>query len=164
MSDTRHVLFLCTGNSARSILGEAILNAIGGHRFKAYSAGSKPTGRPNSYAIDLLREKGMDTSFARSKSWDEFGGSDAPPMDLIITVCDSAASETCPYFPGSVEWIHWGIPDPAGLPTAHESRRAFATTYDRLSERLCMLLSLDKQGLERPDFLAALRVLGSTAL
>ena len=163
MNSKRHVLFLCTGNSARSILGEALLNELGGDRFKGHSAGSNPTGTPNPYAISLLEEKGFDTRFARSKSWDEFEGADAPLMDLIVTVCDSAANETCPYFPGSVERVHWGMPDPAGLSGVEESKRAFLRTYEQLSERIETLLHLDKQGLDRVRFIQALRELGSIA-
>lgn len=137
MEKTYNVLILCTGNSARSILGEAVFNHHGGGKFRAYSAGSKPAGQPNPFAIDLLKREGIDTAFARSKSWDEFALPDAPKMDFVITVCDSAAAEECPYWPGAPVSAHWGLPDPAAVegPDA-EKAVAFAQTYAALMRRV----------------------------
>jgi protein-tyrosine-phosphatase len=137
------ILVLCTGNSARSILGEAILNRLGAPRYRAFSAGSKPTGRPNPYAIALLHAKGYETTFARSKSWDEFAAPEAPKLDIVITVCDSAASETCPYWPGAPVSAHWGLPDPAAATGSNtEIAAAFAQTYDALEARVTALMAL----------------------
>jgi arsenate reductase len=132
-----NVLFLCTGNSARSIIAEAILLREGAGRFMAYSAGSQPTGQPNPYAIDLLKGLNRDTSFARSKSWDEFSGPDAPQMDFIFTVCGDAAGETCPVWPGRPATDHWDIDDPAGVgETDDERRAAFEEAYAMLDARI----------------------------
>jgi protein-tyrosine-phosphatase len=133
----RNVLFLCTGNSARSILSEAILNRLGDGRFRAFSAGSKPVGRVNPGALELLRRRGFPTEELRSKSWDEFAGPDAPPMDYIITVCNNAAGETCPVWPGHPATEHWDIADPAGVGDTDEERRtAFETAYATLDGRI----------------------------
>src|SRR5690606_36458292 len=115
MADARvyNVLFLCTGNSARSIIAEALLNRDGAGRFKAWSAGSQPKGAVHPYTLDLLKSLNIDTAFARSKSWDEFAEAGAPEFDFIFTVCDSAANEACPVWPGHPMTAHWGIPDPA---------------------------------------------------
>ena len=123
--DIKNVLILCTGNSARSILAEALINSEGQGRFRGFSAGSQPTGEPNSHAIALLDKMGHDTSGLRSKSWDEFSGPNAPKMDFIFTVCDSAASETCPYWPGHPASAHWGLPDPAAA-TGNDAQRGIA--------------------------------------
>lgn len=137
MTKTYNVLILCTGNSARSILGEAVFNHEGGGKFVAYSAGSRPAGQPNPFAIDLLQREGIDTAFARSKSWDEFALADAPKMDFVITVCDNAAAEECPYWPGAPVSAHWGLPDPAAVDGSDaEKALAFADTYRALTRRV----------------------------
>lgn len=134
---TRNVLFLCTGNSARSILSEALLDRLGEGRFKAFSAGSKPVGRVNPGAMELLRQRGFPTDGLRSKSWDEFAGPDAPAMDYIITVCNNAAGESCPVWPGRPATEHWDIDDPAGVGETEEERRAaFEAAYATLEARI----------------------------
>jgi arsenate reductase len=134
---TVNVLFLCTGNSARSILGEAILNRLGDGRFHAFSAGSKPVGRVNPGALELLGRREYPTDELRSKSWDEFAGPDAPAMDYVITVCNNAAGETCPVWPGHPSTEHWDIADPAGVGETDEERRAaFEEAYAVLHKRI----------------------------
>ena len=141
---TANVLILCTGNSARSILAEAILNREGAGRFVAYSAGSQPKGEPHPRTIALLTELGYDTSGFRSKSWDEFAGPGAPTMDFIITVCDSASGEACPYWPGHPLVAHWGIPDPAAATGSEaEQKAAFLDAYRRLAARISEFVNLD---------------------
>lgn len=136
MSGPVSILVLCTGNSARSIMAEALLQAIGGGRVRAFSAGSQPKGAPHPLALALLAEKGHDTAGLRSKSWNEFAGPDARRMDIIITVCDSAAGEACPFWPGHPLVAHWGIPDPAAAEGPDDARRAaFETAYRRLALR-----------------------------
>ncbi len=137
MSEPYHVLFLCTGNSARSILAVAILNREGHGRFIAHSAGSRPTGAPNPFALSLLQREGFDTAFARSKSWDEFAAPGAPRLDFVFTVCDSAAAEECPFWPGQPMTAHWGLPDPAAA-TGSDAERAlaFAETYRAMLRRI----------------------------
>ena len=140
-SSNLNVLFLCTGNSARSIIAEGILRKLGGETFFSYSAGSQPAGKPNPYALAVLRDHGIDVSFARSKRWDEFAHSDSPKMDLIITVCDNAAGETCPVWPGHPSMAHWGVPDPAIMQGSHEDSLAtFQRTYLEMEVRINMLL------------------------
>ena len=134
---TRNVLFLCTGNSARSILSEAILDRVGEGRFRAFSAGSKPAGRVNPGALELLAGREYPTADLRSKSWDEFAGPDAPAMDYVITVCNNAAGETCPVWPGHPATEHWDISDPAGVGETDEERRAaFEAAYAVLRKRI----------------------------
>lgn len=157
-----NVLFLCTGNSARSILAEAYLNHAGKGKFRAYSAGSKPGGKVNPYAIELLAKNSMAVSDLRSKSWDEFAAPGAPQMDIVITVCDSAASEPCPYWPGQPATAHWGVPDPAAVEGSDEDkRRAFLTAYATLSNRINLLLSLPAATLDRLALQRHLKEIGT---
>ncbi|SEQ85828.1 arsenate reductase [Solimonas aquatica] len=146
-----HILFLCTGNSARSILGEAIANHLAPNaRFIAYSAGSKPRGEVNPAALELLQRKGLPTQGLRSKSWDEFAAPGAPQLDFIITVCDQAAGEQCPYWPGQPMSAHWGMPDPAAVQgSPEEVRKAFEDTFVVLRRRIELLASLPLETLER---------------
>jgi arsenate reductase len=138
-----NVLFICTGNSARSILAEAIMNQLGGGHFKAYSAGSNPKGYVHPLAIETLQDRKFDVSTLRSKSWDEFATSDAPKMDFIFTVCDNAGGEVCPLWPGHPVTAHWGFPDPAAVEGSAELKRAaFAKTFRELSQRLRIFLNL----------------------
>jgi protein-tyrosine-phosphatase len=147
---TYNVLFLCTGNSARSILAVAILNKVGAGRFQAYSAGSHPRGEVNSHALALLKRLDYDTSKFRSKPWDEFAHPDSPKLDFVITVCDSAAGEVCPIWPGQPMTAHWGMPDPAAVEgTPIEIALAFAETYRMLSNRLNAFANLKISGLDR---------------
>ena len=154
-----NVLFLCTGNSARSIIAEAILNKIGGGKFRAYSAGSHPKGEIHAQARALLQRLGYDTSALRSKSWSEFARPDAPVFDFIFTVCDSAAGETCPVWPGHPISAHWGIPDPAAAQgTPEEIVLAFGDAARMLSQRINALaaLPIGKRGYQRRCVLNAL--------
>jgi protein-tyrosine-phosphatase len=138
-----NVLFLCTGNSARSILAEAILNETGKGRFRAYSAGSQPKGAVNPFALELLATQGLDTSGLRSKSWDEFASAGAPALDFVFTVCDSAASEVCPVWPGQPMTAHWGIPDPAAIDGSDaRKRKAFLVAFTALRRRIELFTSL----------------------
>lgn len=138
-----NVLVLCTANSARSILGEAVLRDLGAGRLRAFSAGSHPRGTPNPLALETLEAHGHATGGLRSKSWDEFSGESAPRMDIVITVCDAAAGEACPLWPGTPVRVHWGIPDPAGAPGGLAvERAAFRKAYDRLKSRTLALLAL----------------------
>ncbi len=147
-----NVLFLCTHNSARSILAEAILNHIGQGRFKAYSAGSSPreNQQPNPLGLQVLEGAGISTTGLRSKTWDEFAAPGAPHMDLVITVCDNAAGEVCPYWPGQPATAHWGYPDPsAGDGTEQEKLEAFRRTLLALKRRLELMTSQPAEKLER---------------
>ena len=151
-SEPLNVLFLCTHNSARSILAEALLNAMGRGRFKAYSAGSSPRAnqQPNPLGLQVLEKAGLSTQGLRSKSWDEFAAPDAPQMDLIITVCDNAAGEVCPVWPGHPATAHWGYPDPSeGNGTEAEKLEAFRQTLHAMKRRLELLISLPMDKLER---------------
>ena len=155
-----NVLFLCTHNSARSILAEAILNHIGHGRFKAYSAGSHPRDnqQPNPLGLQVLQNAGMATAGLRSKSWDEFAAPDSPHMDLVITVCDNAAGEVCPYWPGQPATAHWGYPDPsAGNGTEAQKLEAFRLTLHALKHRLELLASLPAAKLEKTLLQSAAR-------
>lgn len=157
-----NVLFLCTGNSARSIMAEAILNREGMGRFRAFSAGSFPKGEVNPHALALLRRLNYDTSFARSKSWEEFAGPKAPKMDFVFTVCDQAAKETCPVWPGQPMSAHWGVPDPAlAAGTDAEKELAFAAAYRMLSNRISIFASLPFERLDRLKLQAHLDRIGA---
>ena len=146
---TFNVLFLCTGNSARSIMAEALLNHLGKGRFRAYSAGSFPTGRVNPFAIEMLHTIGYATDNLRSKSWDEFAGADAPAMDFIFTVCDNAAGETCPVWPGHPVSAHWGFADPAAVTGSDEEKReAFHRIFHEIRSRLQLFVSLPVEKLD----------------
>ena len=145
-----NVLFLCTGNSARSILAEAILNRAGHTRFQAYSAGSYPKGKVHPMALEVLRARRYETSGLRSKSWDEFGKPAAPPLDFVFTVCDNAAGEVCPTWPGQPMTAHWGIADPAEVAGAPEDqRRAFRKAYQELSRHIELFLALPLASIDR---------------
>ncbi len=153
------LLVLCTGNSARSIMGEAIANRLGGDRLQAFSAGSQPKTEPHPQAIALLAEKAYDTANFHSKSWDVFTGDDAPAIDIVITVCDNAAGESCPIFPGKAVKGHWGIADPAAAEGAGQ-RAAFETAYAQLEARLGALMELDFERLEREALAESLAEIG----
>ena len=158
-----NVLFLCTGNSARSVLAESILNHMGNGRFRAYSAGSHPAGRVHPFALELLAEQRFPTQGLRSKSWDEFAAPGAPPMDFVFTVCDKAAGEVCPVWPGQPMTAHWGIPDPAA---AHggdrEARHAMADALRQLSRRISLFVSLPLDKLDAIAIQREIRAIGST--
>jgi arsenate reductase len=145
-----NVLFLCTGNSARSILGEAILNRLGAGRFRAFSAGSQPRGEVHPYTLDLLKQLGYPVESLRSKSWGEFASPEAPKLDFIFTVCDNAAEEACPVWPGHPMTAHWGIPDPSGAQgTEAEKRLAFSETHRMLKNRIEAFVNLPFASLDR---------------
>ena len=136
-----NILILCTGNSARSILGEVLVTALGNGRLRGFSAGSQPKGQPHPVALETLRAHGHSTDGLCSKSWDEFAIEGAPRIDAVITVCDSAAAEVCPVWPGAPVKAHWGLPDPAYIEDDAECRAAFEATYDALSKRIGALLA-----------------------
>jgi len=147
---TCNVLFLCTGNSARSILAEAILNRLGGENFRAYSAGSDPKGQVNPGALSLLQRLGYSTDDLRSKSWDEFSGPGAPQLDFIFTVCDNAANEVCPIWPGHPMTAHWGVPDPPAAEGGPEKiEAAFQEAYQILHRRIELFTALPLKSLDR---------------
>lgn len=157
-----NILFLCTGNSARSILAEGLMNHLSEGRFKAYSAGSQPMGRVNPLAIETLQHLGCETDGMSSKSWDVFAGDDAPKMDFVITVCDSAAGEACPYWPGTPMTAHWGFPDPSHVEGDDEARRqAFARTAQAITQRLRLFLSLPMDKLDHLSLQHELRTIGA---
>ena len=167
---TTHVLILCTHNSARSVLSEGMLNHLAakqGLDVKAHSAGSSPSGRLNPFALEALQNAGVDTSAYRSKSWDEFTGSDAPPLSIVITVCDSAAAETCPVFFGAAGQsplqVHWGYPDPSNAEGGDEGkRRAFELTRQAIGYRMLQLLALPLATLDRTALQQALTEIGAS--
>ena len=158
-----HVLFLCTGNSARSILAEATLNHLGKGRFVAHSAGSHPAGKVHPQAVRQLEAESIPVSGYRSKSWDEFAGPDAPRLDLVVTVCDSAARETCPVFFGDFVLTHWGLPDPAAITAPAEAvERAFAEAHKLVTHRIAQLLQLPFREMERGDLRERLGEIGTS--
>jgi arsenate reductase (thioredoxin) len=145
-----NVLFLCTHNSARSLIAECVINRLGAGRFKGFSAGSQPSGRVHSYAMDLLRQLNYDTSKLRSKSWEEFAAPRAPELDFVFTVCDSAANEVCPVWPGQPMSAHWGLPDPSAVEGSESERRfAFADTHRMLYQRIGIFANLPLSSLDR---------------
>jgi arsenate reductase len=158
-----NVLFLCTGNSARSIIAEAILNREGRGKFRAYSAGSQPKGQVHPYTLDLLRKLNFDVSPLRSKSWEEFAKPDAPRIDFVFTVCDEAAEDSCPVWPGKPMLAHWGIPDPAAA-TGNEAeiRLAFADTFRMLNNRISIFVNLPLQSLDHMALQQRLSAIGKT--
>jgi arsenate reductase len=158
-----NVMFLCTGNSARSIMAEAILRLDGLGRFRSFSAGSHPKGEVNPFALKVLESYGYPIDGLRSKSWDEFSGPEAPVMDFVFTVCDNAAAETCPVWPGHPMTAHWGIDDPAAVTgTAIEKEKAFVQAFKYLQNRISLLLSLPLAGIGQLALGAKLREIGKT--
>jgi arsenate reductase (thioredoxin) len=160
-----NILVRCTGNSARSILAEALFNTLGAGRFKAFSAGSHPTGRVNPFAVELVRELGYPTEELRSKTWDEFAQPDSPQMDFIVTVCDNAAGEVCPVWPGKPVTAHWGFPDPAAVTGSDDEKRAaFAQTLRQIRNRVQLFLSLPLETLDRMAVENRMRAIGREPL
>jgi arsenate reductase len=155
------VLVLCTGNSARSILAEALINHRGAGRFRAYSAGSHPTGRVNPFAVAMLQRFGLPTEGLRSKSWNEFAGPGSPRLDFIFTVCDNAAGEVCPLWPGQPITAHWGVPDPAAVEGTDERKlQAFEDTFRILERRVSRFVDLPLSSLDTRDLVRVLRNIG----
>ena len=160
-----NILVLCTGNSARSIIGEALFNTMGAGRFKAYSAGSHPTGRVNPFAIEQVRELGYPVDNLRSKSWDEFAAPGAPELDFVVTVCDKAAGEMCPLWPGQPVTAHWGFPDPVAVEGTDDEKRAFfAQTLRQMRNRVQLFLSLPLETLDRMAIENRMKAIGREPL
>lgn len=158
-----HVLFLCTGNSARSIIAESILNQVGAGRFVAFSAGSHPTGRVNPFALDFLHANRMPTEGLRSKDWNEFAQPGSPQLDFVFTVCDNAAGEVCPIWPGQPMTAHWGVPDPAAVEgTDDQKRKAFSSTGHVLLNRIRLFVSLPIAKLDRLSLARRLADIGGS--
>jgi protein-tyrosine-phosphatase len=163
-SDPFNVLFLCTGNSARSIIAEVLLNAMSGGRFRAYSAGSQPKGAVNPHALKLIARSRLPSEGLRSKSWDEFAAPGAPQLHFVFTVCDNAAGEVCPIWPGQPMTAHWGIPDPAeATGTEAEIDRAFARAFEQLQRRLSLFTSLQLEQLDRVALQKRIDEIGRTS-
>jgi protein-tyrosine-phosphatase len=159
-----NVLFLCTGNTARSIMAEVMLNAMGQGRFKAYSAGSHPRGVVNPYTIELLSKNRLSIEGLRSKDWEEFARPGSPALDFVFTVCDDAAGEVCPVWPGQPMTAHWGIPDPAAAEGSDDDKRkAFFRAYNQLHHRLSIFVSLPMEKLDRLTLQRRLNEIGRTA-
>lgn len=162
---TFNVLFLCTGNSARSILAEALMNHLGKGRFRAFSAGSHPTGKVNPFAVKLLENQGLSVDDLRSKSWDEFGAPDSPPLDFVFTVCDNAAGEVCPFWPGQPMTAHWGVEDPAAVEGDDALKMlAFRQSFRELENRIKIFASLPFQSLDKIRLKNKLDEIGKTRL
>jgi arsenate reductase len=162
---TYNILVLCTGNSARSILGEALFNTLGAGRFKAFSAGSHPTGRVNPFAIEQVKAVGYPMESLRSKSWDEFAAPGAPELDFVVTVCDKAAGEMCPLWPGQPVTAHWGFPDPAAVEGSDDVKRAaFAQTLRQMRNRVQLFLSLPIEALDHLAIEKKMRAIGQQPL
>ena len=160
---TRNVLFLCSGNSARSIIAESLLNAMGRGRFRAFSAGSHPGGAVNPLVLDYLASMNIDTRGARSKSWNDFAHPDAPRMDLVITVCDQAAAEICPVWPGAPAKAHWSAPDPAAfMEDPAKARRVVCEVYETMQWRIARLVALPLDTLDPNSLQAAVRAIAAT--
>jgi len=158
-----NVLFLCTGNSARSILGEALINRLGQGKFRGHSAGSQPKGEVHPRALELLRKLNHDTAGLRSKSWKEFSHAGAPQLDFVFTVCDNAAAESCPVWPGQPMTAHWGVPDPAAVTGSEaEIAAAFADTYRMLNARISIFVSLPLRSLDALSLQKRLNEIGKT--
>lgn len=156
-----NALFLCTGNSARSILAEAILNRLGNGKIRAYSAGSRPTGQVHPLAIGVLKERGHDVFALRSKSWEEFEEPGAPALDFIFTVCDRAAAEECPVWPGHPMTAHWGVADPAAFEGSEDDQLAlFRRTYSELERRIELFMDIPIESLDRPSLETRLDEIG----
>ena len=156
-----NVLFLCTGNSARSIIAEAVLNRLGAGRFRAWSAGSMPKGEVHPLSLEILRRNGFSADGLRSKSWEEFSGPDAPALDFVFTVCDNAAAEVCPIWPGQPMTAHWGIPDPAAVKGTEEvKQKAFLKAFLQLQTRINLFLSLPVKSLDRLSLQQKLKDIG----
>lgn len=162
-SEIRNILVLCTGNSARSILGEALFNHLGAGRVRAFSAGSKPGGIVNPVALATLEKHGIRVTDARSKSWDEFAAPGAPRIDFVFTVCANAANEPCPIWPGHPTTAHWAIPDPAHVEPMEARRAAFETAYQQLQRRVHAFLALPLETMTREDIQRAAREIHSAA-
>ena len=156
-----NVLFLCTGNSARSVLGEVLLNHFGQGRFRAYSAGSTPKGEVHPMTIEVLTNAGLPTEGLRSKSWDEFAGPEAPVMDFVFTVCDNAAGETCPLWPGQPMTAHWGIEDPAAIEAGFKQRAAFEDALRFMRNRITAFVNLPIRSIDRMTLGARLKGIGA---
>ncbi len=166
MSDQiRNVLFLCTGNSARSILAEAVLNRLGQGRFRAYSAGSMPASQIHPYALDLLKNQNYPTAELRTKNWGQFAGPEVARMDFVFTVCDNAANEVCPVWPGQPMTAHWGVPDPTLVEgTEAEKRLAFADTLRYMTNRIGIFINLPLESLDKLSLQKRLDDIGKTTI
>ena len=163
MANTCNILFLCTGNSTRSVMAEALVTVIGGGRFIGYSAGSQPTGRINPFAMELATQIGYPADRLRCKSWQEFATAAAPQMEFIITVCDNAAGEVCPCWPGKPVTAHWGFADPAAVAgTDEEKRQAFRGTFDEITRRVRAFVSLPINALDAQSLQQAVRRIGES--
>lgn len=163
MEKVYNVLFLCTGNSARSIMAEALVTTMGKGRFKGYSADSKPGGKVNPFAVEQVKKAGYPVDSLRSKSWNEFAATDAPQMDFIITVCDNAAGETCPYWPGHPTTAHWGFEDPAAVEgTDEEKRTAFEKIFKQIMSRMATFVNLPVSTLDKHAIQQEIKKIGET--